>query len=209
MRTLRIALASLLLVAGCSTVEAGEPRVAGGPGQGTGATQEPTRTSATPGTSGGSTPGDRPRRPKDIDLTKVDICRVLKKVPRRTYGIDDDRPPVGGTSQIFPGAKDCFSEGFHTNLALTLIAVTDRDARDFVSTADAEVSDFDAQGYPLSVLRPDSALTHCFGVLDVHDGQFIWIAYGNGIATRKPITPMSRLCETVPRIAASAIAAIG
>ena len=50
---------------------------------------------------------------------------------------------------------------------------------------------------------------NCFGVLDVHDGQFVWIAYGLGSPAERPVTPQEQLCNTVPMIAASAVAALG
>jgi hypothetical protein len=204
MRTLRIALASLLLVAGCSTVEPGDPKAAGEPVTTTGHPDEPTETSET---SDAPPPTEGPRRPKDIDLAAADICAVVRDLPLRKYGLDG-RAPVAGTSQIFPGNKDCFAGGIDKNLSLTLIAVTDQDAADFVSTANAQVTDFDAQGYPLSVLKP-AQQANCFGVLDVHDGQFVWIAYGLGSPAERPVTPQEQLCNTVPMIAASAVAALG
>jgi Protein of unknown function (DUF3558) len=204
MRTPVIALASLLLVAGCSTVESGEPKAVGEPVTTTEHPGEPTETSETSETP---PPTEGPRRPRDIDLTGVDICKVVSDLPLRKYGLDG-RAPVGGTSQIFPGNKDCFAGGIDKNLALTLIAVTDQDAGEFVETANAQVTEFDAQGYPLSVLKP-AQQTNCFGVLDVHDGQLVWIAYGLGSPTERPVTPQDQLCKTVPMIAASAVAALG
>lgn len=199
MRTIRIALVSLLLVAGCSTTETGEPTAADEPSATTEKPDEPTET---------TTKADGPQRPKDIDLTSVDICKVIKKVPVRKYGLDG-RAPVGGDSSIFPGNKDCFSGGIDKNLSLTLVAVADKDAGDFVDTANAEVTEFDAEGYPLYVLENDQATFTCFGVLDVHDGQFVWIAYGMGSPTDRPVTPKARLCKTVPMIAASTVSALG
>jgi hypothetical protein len=208
MRTLRIALASLLLVAGCATAcsatEPGEPTAGGEQTERTGT---PSESTADTETSEPTETGDVPTRPKDIDLTTVDICAVMKKVPVRKYGLDG-RPPIGGTSSIFPGSKDCYSGGTAKRLGLTLVAVTDQDAGDFAETANAEVSEFDAQGYPLYVLKPEQP-ANCFGILDVHDGQFIWIAYGSGGPADRPATPQHQLCKTVPMIAASTVSALG
>jgi hypothetical protein len=203
MRTLRIALASLLLVAGCSTTEAGKPTAGVTSPPTTDQTDEPTQT--TTGTET-STSRESPKRPENIDLASVDICGVLKKVPVRTYGLDG-RAPVGGTSSLFPGNKDCFSGGIDHNLALTLVAVQDKDAAEFTETANAEVTEFDAEGYPLYVLR-NSSTWSCFGVLDVHDGQFVWIGYGMGNPSDRPVTPLAKLCKTVPLIAASTVSAL-
>ncbi|MGH3763304.1 DUF3558 domain-containing protein [Actinophytocola sp.] len=200
MRTLRISLASLLLVAGCSTTQAGEPTAVDTPPATTGQTEEPTGTTESP------TP-ERPKRPRDIDLASVDICEVMTGIPVRKYGLDG-RPPLRGTSQVFPGSEQCFANGIDKNLSMTLIAVTDQDADEFVETANAEVTDFDAQGYPLAVLKPAQP-ANCFGVLDVHDGQFVWVSYGLGNPNDQPVTPQNQICETVPKIAASVVSALG
>jgi hypothetical protein len=207
MRTLRITLASLLLVAGCSATEPGEPVAGGDQTERTGEPTEPTGNTETTESAETSEPTDVPTRPKDIDLTSVDICAVMKKVPVRKYGLDG-RAPIAGTSSVFPGNKDCYSGGTAKRLGLTLIAVTDQDAGDFAETANAEVSEFDAQGYPLYVLKPQQP-ANCFGMLDVHDGQFVWIAYGSGGPADRPATPQDQLCKTVPMIAASTVSALG
>lgn len=202
MRILRIALASLLFVAGCSTTRSGEPTATGEPPATTGST---TDQPDEPGPS--STPADR-NRPADIDIASLDPCALLNKVPVRKYGLDG-REPVGGTSSLFPGNKDCFSGGIDNNLGLTFVAVADKDAVEFVETANAQVTEYDAEGYPLYVLENEQSKMTCFGVLDVHDGQFVWIAYGMGSPNQRPVTPKSKLCETVPMIAASTVAALG
>lgn len=205
MRTLRIALAFLLLAAGCSSTEPGVP-LAGGPPPAT--SGQPDEPAETPGETSEHPPAAGPDRPRDIDLAAVDICEVVAGLPLREYGLDGDRPPIGGTSALFPGSRDCFAGGIGNNLSLTLIAVTDQAAGDFVDTANAQVTDFEAEGYPLSVLKPAQP-ANCFGVLDVHDGQFVWVAYGLGSPAERPVTPQDRLCDTVPMIAASAVSALG
>jgi hypothetical protein len=205
MRPLRIALASLLLVAGCSTSEAGAPVPAGDPASTTEQTGEPTETTETPTSS---TTVEGPNRPKDIDVATVDPCALLTKMPVRKYGLDG-RAPVDTTSSMFPGSKACYSGGIDKNLGLTLVAVKDKGAGEFLETANAEVTEFDAQGYPLYVLRNEQVVGLCLAVLDVHDGQFIWISYGVSLTGDGPQTPVSKLCKTVPVIAASTITALG
>jgi Protein of unknown function (DUF3558) len=201
-RTLCIALASLLLVAGCSTREAGQATAGGTSRTTTDQTDEPTENTSVP-----TSPSRvSPKRPEDIDLASVNVCGVLKKVPVRRYGLDG-RAPVGGDSSLFPGSQDCFSGGIDHNLALTLVAVRDKGASEFTETANAQVTEFDAEGYPLYVLRNDSTWS-CFGVLDVHDGQFMWISYGMGNPADRPVTPLATLCKTVPLIAASTVSAL-
>jgi hypothetical protein len=208
MRTLRIALVSLLsllLVAGCTTAESGQPAPGGEPA----ATSSTGPTTATEtATTETAPPSEGRKRPKDIDLTKVDICKTVVRLPRPTFGLTTNRPPLGGESDVFPGNKGCFAPGDHTNLSLLVAAVANQDTRDYINGVNAEVAEFDAQGYPLYVLTPANP-TVCFGVLDVHDGQFVWISYGMGDPTGKPVTPQAKLCQTVPKIAASMVTALG
>ncbi len=205
MRTLRIALASLLLVAGCSTSEAGTPAPADQPpsaAEQSGEPGEPTESAAP------STTGEGPKRPKDIDIAAVDPCAVLNKMPVRKYGLDG-RKPVGSTSGFFPGNKACYSGGFAKNLGLTLVAVKDKGAAEFLETANAEITEFDAQGYPLYLLQNEEIVGLCLGLLDVHDGQFVWITYGMASTTDRPEIPSAKFCKTVPVIAASTVTALG
>jgi uncharacterized protein DUF3558 len=203
MRTLRIALASLLLVAGCSSIETGDPTAVDEPTTTTGGA--PTTEPGDPTTT--TTPSKGPKRPKDIDVGKVDACQIMNKLPVRKYGLDGHKP-LGGTSSVFPGAKDCFSSGIANNLALDLTVVTDQGASDYLQTANAKITPFQAQGYPLYVLENEQATFSCFGVLDVHDGQFVWITYSMASPTDTPKTPKAKLCKTVPMIAASTVKAL-
>jgi hypothetical protein len=205
MRTLRIALASLLLVAGCSTTRTGAPAPADEPASTTEKTGETTETSETGETSATETGSKRPR---DIDIASLDPCTVLNKLPLRQYGLDAD-PPVGNTSGIFPGSKACFANSVENNRGLLVTAVVGRSAADYAETANAEVTEYDAQGYPLYVLQSPQVPHTCFGVLDVHDDQFIHINFGMRDPDDRPVTPMVKLCKTVPVIAASTVSALG
>ncbi|HWM06293.1 MAG TPA: DUF3558 family protein [Actinophytocola sp.] len=202
MRTPRIALASLLLLAACSTAEPGEPTAGDPP-----ATTEP-GTAVETATPTEQTVAPSASRPRDLDLAAVDICQVVGKLPLREYGLDGDRPPIGGTSVVFPGAKDCFAGGIQNNLSLTLIAVTSEGAGSYVDSANAGKTASTVAGFPLTVLEPANP-ANCFGVVDVADGQLLHVAYGLGSPGQQPVTGQDKLCSTVPVIAEAAITAIG
>lgn len=190
-----------VLTAGCSTAQpgtpvAGDPPVTGEPAE----PQPPT-----------SPPAEEPTvdRPRPIDLTRVDVCQVVAALPLRDYGLDGDRPPLAGNSGLFPGAKDCFANGVENNLSLLVVAVTDQGVSAFAETATvAARSATVAAGYPLTVLTP-RAPGSCIGLLDVHDGQMLYISYALGSPTERPVTPQARLCRTIPAIAAAAVEARG
>ncbi|MPZ80591.1 MAG: DUF3558 domain-containing protein [Actinophytocola sp.] len=203
MRTLRIVLASLLLVAGCSSAEPGEPTV----GDATTSTTTD-RTDEPTGTSESTETGTSVDRPREIDLKAVDICQVVAKLPLKSYGLDGDRAPLGGDSTIFPGSKECFANGIEKNLSLTLVAVTNEGAESFVESANADITSGEAAGFPLAVLKLAQP-ANCFGVLDVHDGQFIYVSYGLSNPAEQPATPQDQLCRTVSTIATATIGALG
>jgi hypothetical protein len=206
MRTLRIAFASLLLVAGCSTIESGEPKAIDDPATETGeptGTAEPTTESGEPTSS--TTEG--PKRPKDIDVSAIDPCTVVKKLPTRSYGLDGK--PYGGKGYVSPGAKDCGVTGFDTNVSLLITLVPDMGASEYIEAEPAKLTEYDAQGFPLSVLDRQRLPLTCLGALDVHDGQFILITYGASSEDRQPRMPKAKACTTVTMIAASVVSALG
>jgi len=58
------------------------------------------------------------------------------------------------------------------------------------------------------VLKPSDP-NSCFGVLDVNDGQLLYISYGLNMFGEDPVTPQERLCQAVPAIATAALAQVG
>jgi hypothetical protein len=189
----RLLLVTGLLLAGCTTGEVGTPT--GG--------DEPTTTTTTTTTTTATT--EAPIRPRDIDMASVDPCKLVASLPLGTFGLDQNRPPTGGDSTFFPGSKDCFANGIEANLGLTLTAVVDQGAKEYAEGAGAETTETDVQGFPLYVLKgptPDS----CFGLLDVADGQMLYINYGLSAPGSEPVTPQETLCTRVPQIAEAALA---
>jgi len=192
-------LAVALLAASCSSSESGSPSA-----------QDPAATSERTTEPEPSTP-DAPSidRPEPIDLTTVDVCQVMSALPLRDYRLDADRPPLAGESDLFPGAKDCFAGGRSNNVSLLIVAVTSQGASSYVDTANvAARSDTSAAGYPLTVLTPENPAS-CIGIVDVHDGQLLYISYALNSPVEQPVTPQPELCRTVPAIATAAIGALG
>ncbi|MDQ3788265.1 MAG: DUF3558 domain-containing protein [Actinomycetota bacterium] len=189
----RLLLVTGLLLAGCTTGEAGTPT----------AGDEPTTT--TTSTTTATTTTEAAARPREIDMAGVDVCELVASLPLGTFGLDDDRPPTGGDSTFFPGSKDCFANGIEANLGLTITAVVDQGAKEYAEGSGAETTETDVEGFPLYVVKapnPDS----CFGMLDVADGQMLYINYGLSTPGTEPATPQDTLCTRVPQIAAAALA---
>ncbi len=182
----------LLLAAGCTATENGNPT----------AGEEPTTTTTTTTSTTQETTTTQ-SRPRDIDMAGVDICGLVTSLPLPTFGLDQ-RPPTGGESTSFPGSQDCFANGIQANLGLTLVAVVDQGAAEYVDGANAEVTETEVDGFPLYVLKPPVP-DSCFGALDVADGQMLYVNYGLSAPGTQPMTPQATLCERVPQIAAAAI----
>lgn len=191
----RLLLVTGLLLAGCTTGEAGTPT--GG--------EEPTTTTTTTTATATATTTTGSARPKDVDVAGLDVCELVTSLPMATFGLDQDRPPIGEDSMNFPGSKECFANGIDKNLALKITAVVDQGASEFAEFADAEVSESDVDGFPLYLLKPSMAHS-CFGALDVADGQMIYLNYGLSAPGSEPITPQATLCSRVPQIAAAVVA---
>lgn len=184
----RLLLVTGLLLAGCTATEPGTP---------TETTSEPTTTTTITTTT--------PDRPRVLDMAAVDVCGLVGSLPLATFGLDQGRAPTGGESSSFPGSQDCFANGIAANLGLTLVAVVDQGAAEYIDGANAEVSESDVEGFPLYILKPP-APDSCFGALDVADGQMLYVNYGLSAPGSEPVTPQETLCERVPQIAAAALA---
>jgi uncharacterized protein DUF3558 len=193
----RLIVLGCLLLAGCTTADPGTPTPGDRPGGTT------TTSASTPSAETTTTPV---HRPKDIDVSAIDVCAVMTGLPRADLGLDTDRPPLAGDSGLFPGSKDCFNNGTRANLALTLVAVVDEGATQYLDGANAKVDRTEVLGFPLYVLTTPPSPSSCFGVLDVNDGQMVFINYGVATSGSQPDTSQSTLCQRVPDIARAALA---
>lgn len=204
-----MACACLLGLAGCSSAAPGTP-VAAETSVTTGAApsataSDPAPSDTEPPVTASSTTRPPVQRPVPIDLSGVDICQVVAALPRRRFGLDDDRPPVGGPSQLFPGSYDCAASGIDTNASMLAVAVTNRDAPSYVDSANVTAKTAAvAAGYPMTVLTPHKS-DSCMAVVDVHDGQMLYVSYSTLRVGDRPVLPQARLCATVAEIAAAAV----
>lgn len=137
---LLIALLGLVLVAGCTTSEAGTPT--------SGATSESTSGSESPPDTSSSV--DIPPPPRELSLDGLDPCTVLTESQRAQLKISSVRSRVGDRN-IYKDMKECTldadaAEPFRT---YTVIAVTDVDVSFWLNerrNADAKL--ISIAGYP-------------------------------------------------------------
>jgi hypothetical protein len=190
------ALALAFVITGCSRGEPGTP-IAGptrAPSPGPTTEAEPTTRSAPPTT--GST------RPQPIDLARVDPCALLRDIHPNEFGIDMVGPGTGGNSSVFPGARDCFTSGVRSNMGVDLIPVLNEGFDDYVGAVQASTSRVEVAGYPFALLRPSDPGA-CFGVVDVHDHQLLYLSVSTGVGD--PPAPQDTMCGLLPKLAGAAL----
>jgi hypothetical protein len=198
------ALALAFVITACSRAEPGAP-VAGptrAPGPGPSTEAEPTATATTTARPSPTTGSPRPR---PLDLAAVDPCALLRDIRPNDYGIDMVGPGTGGSSSVFPGARDCFASGVRANMGVDLIPVLDEGFEDYVGAVRASTSRSAVAGYPFALLRPSDPGA-CFGVLDVHDNQLLYLSVSTGVG--EPPAPQDTMCGLLPKLAGAAVNAL-
>jgi hypothetical protein len=130
---------------------------------------------------------------------------VLAGLPLANWGLDPNSGR-GGESSLFPGSRDCYSQG--NNIGLTLVAVKDQGVAEYLDGVQANVTETTVGGYRLAVLKPSDP-SNCFGALDVNEHQMLYVNYGVNIPDEQPVTPQATLCQRVPEIATAVLPLLG
>lgn len=192
---------SMASLAGCSGAEPtpGSPQPAG------------SNASANSGTGGpasstSAAPSSGPNRPKKIDLTGQDACQFGRKLPLAELGFDIGKVSGPSTSGSFPGNTECLFDGIAGGPGLLVTPVTNEGMDSYLPTTADEVTEVEIEGFPGAVVKPLRTRTACFGVVDVAEGQLLSVKVSNAFG---PEVPQDKLCASIPRIAAAAVAAAG
>lgn len=206
MRSFRLLLAAacLTVLAGCSEANPGRPVAAGS------SERPPTSTSTSdtsdPGTT--SAPPTSSNRPKAIDMAAVDPCKLLRDVRPTDFGIDMATDGTGGNSSVFPGSKDCSASGVRSNMGLGLTAVVTEGFDSYTGSINpdkAAVTNGEVGGFRFAQVRPTRPES-CFGVVDVNDGQMLYLVIGS---YSDPPASQDTMCGLVPRITEVAMKVLG
>lgn len=204
MRSFGPLLAAVCLVALAGCAEASPGRPVAGP------TDRPPASTSTSDTETPARPTSAPptgaNRPKAIDMAPVDPCQLLRDVRPADFGIDMATQGTGGVSSVFPGSKDCFASGIKANMGLGLTAVVNEGFDSYTGSVRAEVVSGEVAGFPFALVRPQRPQS-CFGVVDVNDGQMLYLSLGTG--SGEPPTPQDKMCQLVPKIAEVAMKVLG
>ncbi|MFC7624541.1 DUF3558 domain-containing protein [Microlunatus sp. GCM10028923] len=172
----------------------------------------PSGPAAQPPTTGDSAPPEAPpkvERPKNLDMAKADPCELVDGLPRKTFGLDDRKGLADDDSAVFPGNPSCFTLGFRTNLGLSVVTVSTEGVTSYIESVNVYPTPVTVKGYPAYVLAPERQPENCYGVVDVNDGQLLYLSYGLNIPDEEPITPQQKLCEQVPQLAEELLAGLG
>lgn len=148
-------------------------------------------------------------RPKDLDLAKVDPCKLVDGLQRKQFGLDDRKGLADDDSAVFPGNPSCFTLGFKTNLGLSVVTVSTEGVSSYIESVDVYPTPVTVKGYPAYVLAPEDQPEDCYGVVDVNDGQLLYLSYGLNLPDAEPITPQQALCERIPELAEALLTGLG
>ncbi|MDQ3576800.1 MAG: DUF3558 domain-containing protein [Actinomycetota bacterium] len=195
---LAIAAATVFLIAGCSDPVAVPPL-----SNTRTATTEPASpvaptTSRTVSTSSSSVPSTRPA---DIDLTAVDPCGLATGIDPASFGlkIDPGSKPRPGESAPFPGSKICTVSARKSNVILGIELVTTEGFTSYTGSIIGTVEPTSVAGYPAALIRNKPG-TSCFSVVDVKDGQMLYIQATVGDPKDQPPQPQDALCDLASKI---------
>jgi hypothetical protein len=188
----------LIAVAGCSTPEQGSP-IAGGGGDTT--AEASTSATSAPPTSKAPVP-----RPKPIDLSGTDGCKIMGQMPAADFGYQG-RTPTLVKSLAFPAAMDCIVVAPAANLALSITTLTNVDAEEFASGAHGEVTRVTLVGFPAFAVTVPDLPASCFTGVNVSDGQMLYLQWR--YSRSENIPPTVQLCENAQRAATAAMKVLG
>ena len=145
-------------------------------------------------------------RPKKIELTGQDACRLGRKLPLAELGFDAAKVSGPSPSGSFPGNKECLFNGLAGGPTLLVTPVTNEGMDSYLPTTADQVTQIEIDGFPGAVVKPLRTKTTCFGVVDVADGQLLSVKVGSALG---PEGLQDKYCAAIPRVASAAVAVAG
>lgn len=192
-----LSLASLLVIAGCTTSQAGSPT-----------TSETSADVPTTKSSSTSKPAIIPPRPKALKLDSVDPCALLTEAQRAELRITRVEASTNGTD-IYKGAKQCELEVATTGLAYeyTINLVTTEGVEAWLTgkrRVDTTVVSVNGYAGVIHVLKGAGGAKNsheCYIGVDVADGQQLQIGLGEISRTFS----QEKICEMTEQAAGMAM----
>ena len=138
----------------------------------------------------------------------VQNCSSVAGLPVTRWKVGAGKPftnPDGSAS--FPGSLICLWGQHKTAYGLLVEFVTDVDAFEYEYLDRTPNTQIQVKGYPVIVLSPTSFRDRCEALIDVHDGQLVFLSYWTNPS--KPAATQPTLCAQLPAIAAATLTALG
>jgi hypothetical protein len=151
----------------------------------------PTSTSTTP---------PRPPRPHEVPLEGVDPCSLLTAPQRKQFSFD--RSPTRGTDTTMAQAKVCDFRDSVSALSARIALVTAEGIEVWEDPiAQNQTRRTLVAGFPALVVRSDNREGFCNVEVDVANGQFLDVMYGNAGSPTPPA--FDNLCLSAQQVAAA------
>jgi hypothetical protein len=196
----------LVTAAGCSTSEQGSPSAAQGSTRLTTSDRIPVPPPSTGTTTKTSTSKPPVSRPKSIDLSGTDGCKIIGQLPANDFGIQGRNPQLL-KSLSFNNASDCIVVAPDANLTLSVTTVTNVDAEEFASGAHGEVTRVTVAGFPAFTVTLPTYPASCFAGVNVSDGQMLYLQWRYSRSENIPAP--TELCANAQRAATAAMKVLG
>jgi hypothetical protein len=146
-----------------------------------------------------------PPRPNAMPLDGINPCSVLTSTQRKQFGFD--RPPIRGTDASMSSAPICDLRDSVGALSARIGLVTSQGIDIWEDeTAQNETRRTLVTGFPALVVRSDNRAGFCNVEVDVADGQFLDVMYGNAGSSTPP--SFDNLCLKAQQVAAAAMASL-
>jgi hypothetical protein len=196
----------LMTAAGCSTSEQGSPSAAQGSTRLTTSDTIPVPPPSTGTTTKTSTSKPPVSRPKSIDLSGTDGCKIINAMPAADFGYQG-RTPALLKSVAFPGAMDCIVVAPAVALSLSITTLVNVDAEEFAKGAHGEVTRDTQAGFPAFTLTVPDYPASCFTGVNVSDGQMLYLQWRYSKLENVP--PTAQVCENAHRATVAAMKVLG
>ncbi|HEY3262442.1 MAG TPA: DUF3558 domain-containing protein [Pseudonocardiaceae bacterium] len=186
------------VAAGCISSRAGTPQAA--PGLSSGPVVPPSSTVS---------------RPRQLDLTGVEVCTLLTNQQLANFAVDrPSRPGTAGGGSVLVGSPECQFGSDAEQHGFLILASTSMGLPEFLSKIQPNPSRavITVNGYPAvqeeglgELSAPERGSGACFVEVDVADGQLLGVQFSQ-IAAREPKRlPIETLCAKAREVAEAAL----
>jgi Protein of unknown function (DUF3558) len=154
-------------------------------------------------------------RPRPLELTSVDTCKLLTEQQLTSFAVDrPSAPGTAGSGSVITGSPGCTFRSDAQQWGFLLLASTSMGLPEFLSKIQPNPSRavITVNGYPAvqeeglgELSAPERGSGACFVEVDVADGQLLGVQFSQ-IAAREPKRlPIETLCAKAREVAEAAL----